>query len=181
MCFRIQVMRIKNKQGNDAATDSRIGKVKNRAEENKVITSYKRHPVRPVGIDNREVEHIDHLAMQPVGISLPQWNPRSNLRMSTLAEYLSIEHTVDDVTHCAGQNQGKTNQVTILHLVRPFHQFHQIDRNQYSSHDTEKRQEQFGKNLQTKSHTVVFRKIDIKPVKSHEYSHANTCSSSPQS
>ena len=56
-------MRIKNKQGNDAATDSRIGKVKNRAEENKVITSYKRHPVRPVGIDNREVEHIDHLAM----------------------------------------------------------------------------------------------------------------------
>jgi hypothetical protein len=29
MRFRIQVMRIKNKQGNDAATDSRIGKVKN--------------------------------------------------------------------------------------------------------------------------------------------------------
>lgn len=75
MRFRIQVMRIKNKQGNDAATDSRIGKVKNRAEENKVITSYKRHPVRPVGIDNREVEHIDHLAMQPVGISLSQWKP----------------------------------------------------------------------------------------------------------
>ena len=62
MRFRIQVMRIKNKQGNDAATDSRIGKVKNRAEENKVITSHKRHPIRPVGIDNREVEHIDHLA-----------------------------------------------------------------------------------------------------------------------
>ena len=84
--------------------------------------------------------------------------------MRALAKYLSIEHTVDDVTHRTGQNQGKTNQVTILHLIRPFHQFHQIDRNQYGSHDTEKRQEQFGKNLQAKSHTVVFRKIDIKPV-----------------
>lgn len=143
--FRIQVMRIENKQGDDAATDSRIGKVKNGTEENKVITSYKRHPVRPVGIDNREIEHIDHLAMQPVGISLPQRNPRSNLRMRALAEYLSIEHTVDDVTHCTSQNQGKTNQVAILHLVRPFHQFHQINRNQDGSHDTEKCQEQFGK------------------------------------
>ena len=102
--------------------------------------------------------------MQPVGISLAQRNPRSNLRMRALAEYLSIEHTVDDVTHRTGQNQGETNQVAILRLVRPFHQFHQINRNQYGSHDTEKCQEQFGKNLQTKSHTVVFREINIKPV-----------------
>lgn len=68
------------------------------------------------------------------------------------------------VHKCPWNTQFSEMGVAILHLVRPFHQFHQIDRNQYGSHDTEKRQEQFSKNLQTKSHTVVFRKIDIKPV-----------------
>ena len=57
--------------------------VKNRTEENKDDASYKRYPVRPVGIDNREIEHIDHLAMQPVGISPVPVEPTKHLRMRT--------------------------------------------------------------------------------------------------
>ena len=42
------------------------GKVKDRAEEDEVLPSHKRHPFRPVGFDEREVEHVYHLAIEPV-------------------------------------------------------------------------------------------------------------------
>ena len=65
----IQILTVEEQQRYDTATDCRIGKVENRAEEDEMVSTYERHPRRPVCFDNREIEHIDHFPVQPTGIA----------------------------------------------------------------------------------------------------------------
>ena len=46
-----------------------IGKVEYRAEEYEMIPTYQRHPLRPVRINDREIEHIHHLSVEQRSIS----------------------------------------------------------------------------------------------------------------
>jgi hypothetical protein len=61
-----QVLAIEQDERNDTATDGSIRKVEYRAEEDEMFPSYERHPFRPVGLDEWEVEHVYHLAIEPV-------------------------------------------------------------------------------------------------------------------
>jgi hypothetical protein len=61
----IQVLAIEQDKCDDTATDSSIGKIEYRAEEDEVLSSYEWHPFWPVGLDEREVEHVHHLAIEP--------------------------------------------------------------------------------------------------------------------
>jgi hypothetical protein len=61
-----QVLAIEQDERNDTTTDGSIRKVEYRAEEDEMLPSYKWHPFGPVGLDEREVEHVHHLAIEPV-------------------------------------------------------------------------------------------------------------------
>ena len=54
----IQIFAIEQQQGYNATTDGRISKIEDRAKEYKMFPSDKWHPLRPVGLDDREIEHI---------------------------------------------------------------------------------------------------------------------------
>ena len=61
-----QVLAIEQDERNDAAADGSIRKVEYRAEEDEMLPSHERHPFRSVGLDEWEVEHVHHLAIEPV-------------------------------------------------------------------------------------------------------------------
>ena len=58
------------------------------------------HP-RKFVIEQREVEHVHHLAEQ---------EGERGTRHDGFRPYHSIEETVDDITHCSCRNQGKSHK-----------------------------------------------------------------------
>ena len=61
---RGQFLPAEQEQRYDTYADAGIGEVEDWTEEDELLASDKRHPLRPRGDDEREVEHIDHLACQ---------------------------------------------------------------------------------------------------------------------
>src|SRR3712207_5989868 len=108
----VQVFTIENQQGDNAATDGGVRKIENRAEKDEMLSSHKRHPCRPIGFNNRKIEHIYHFPVKPTGISPVVGHERGYLRMGTFIENDTIENTVDDISQSARQNQGNTNDIS---------------------------------------------------------------------
>ena len=105
-----QILSVEQNQGNDATTDGCISEIEYRAEEDEMLPSYEWHPFRPVGFNEREIEHVHHLAIEPVRIAFADRNELGNEAVCTFTEYFSIEDTVDDVADSTRQNQRHANQ-----------------------------------------------------------------------
>ncbi len=67
-----------------------------------MFSSDKRHPCRPVGINDREIEHIDNFTIEQSRITAAIRHETGYLLMCTFVEDDSIEYTVDDITQCTG-------------------------------------------------------------------------------
>ena len=61
----IQIFAIKKKQSDDTTTDGSICKIKDWAEEYEMFSTDDGHPRRPVGLDDREIEHIHNFTIKP--------------------------------------------------------------------------------------------------------------------
>ena len=109
-----QILSVEQNHGNDSTTDRSISKIEYRAEEDEMLPSYEWHPFRPVGFNEREIEHVHYFAIEPVRIAFAYWNELGNEAVSAFTENFSIEDTVDDITDSTCQNQGHTHQETSL-------------------------------------------------------------------
>ena len=101
----IQIFTVKQQQCYDTATDRSIGKVENRAEEDEMVSTYERHPFRPVCFDNGELEHIDHFAVEQRSISAAFGHESCQLRIGAFIKQHSVEYAVDDIAQCSRQNE----------------------------------------------------------------------------
>ena len=107
-------MRVEQQHGNGTAADGRIGQVEDGTEENEMFPAHKRHPRRPVKFKQREIEHVHHPPIQPVGITLSGRYKRSYVHRRTLTEDGTVEDTVDDITYRTRKNQRNTNDIARL-------------------------------------------------------------------
>ena len=62
-----------------------------------MVASYKRHPLRPIEAEQREVKHIDHLAMEQGRISAFRRKHRSHLGGIRIVEYQSVKHGIYNI------------------------------------------------------------------------------------
>lgn len=105
MCSPVQIPAVKQKQGNDTAADGSIGKVEDRTEEDEMVSAHQRHPVRPIGIDDGEIEHVHHFSVQQRFISFAPRDPFRDRHRGTGTEDFAVEYTVDDISDGTCQNQ----------------------------------------------------------------------------
>ena len=92
-----------------------VGQVEYRTEEVVVVVYKERQPVgHAIPLEEREVEHIDHLTHQECAVTLAEC---SNGERRRSREYHSVEHRIDEITHRAGQNQCQAHNHTTRRLA----------------------------------------------------------------
>lgn len=113
----IQILTVEEQQRYDTATDCRIGKVENRAEEDEMVSTYERHPRRPVCFDNREIEHIDHLTVEQRSVSAAFGHKGCQLRIGAFIKQHSVEYAVDDIAQRTRQDERDTDNKPCFHSM----------------------------------------------------------------
>ena len=153
---------IEEKQGNNATTDGSISKVEYRTEEDEMLATPDRQPTWPMCIDDWEVEHIHYPTLEPRTVALANWYEGGQLRIRTLTEDDTIEHTVDDVSAGSGQNHGDTYDIPGLQVS--LDDVDEIPKYQNNGNNTERCQEKLSKQLHAKGHAIVLGEKDLEPV-----------------
>lgn len=153
---------IKKEQGYHPATDGRVGKVEDRAEENEMLSSHKRHPLRPIGVDDGKIKHVYHLAIEQGGISSALRHKRSDLRGGAFVEQHAIEDTVHDVAQRTRQDEGDANDESCLEAVP--HALVQEPSDDRHCHQPEDGEKKFPDDFHAEGHPHVFGKENIKPI-----------------
>ena len=153
---------IEYQQGNDAARDGCIGEVKDRGEEHAVLTGVDGHPRRHVPFDEREVEHIDHLAVEELTVAISIGLEVCNLRIRWCVEDESVEEAVDDVARCSCRDERKADDITcwssVLYLA--------VDEpsDEDDCHDAEKCEEELAApEFPSEGHAVVLHEDEAEP------------------
>ena len=90
----------------NADGDRRIGHVEDGAEEFEVLATHKRHPVGPIELKQREIEHVDHAALHQRGIAA-FGREEGGHGVVALVEDEAVEAAVDDVAQGAGEDEGE--------------------------------------------------------------------------
>jgi hypothetical protein len=151
---------IKNEQQKYTYTDCGIGKVEYRAEKDKLLPTPERYPFGPDGFNKRKVEHVNHLTVQPSGVTSVVGEERGYLSR-TVVEDDSIKDRIDDVAYCSGKDKGYAGNETegiILFDYTP-----KIPGYESNGHKTKDSQKQFAYYLNAESHSGVLGKVDIEP------------------
>src|SRR5690554_1806501 len=157
-----QCFTIKEQQQDHSYRDSRVGHVKDEAEEEKLLSPDKRYPLWKVATEQRKVEHIYDLTMQKGRVSFAPRDKRGRVSRITGLEDNPIKDTVEDVPCRSRQNKRDASDEASLIML--FYQSGNIKDNKPYCHDAEKRQEQFSPRFDTEGHPVILHEIYLEPV-----------------
>ena len=153
-----------------------VGNIEDWAEEFEILSTYERHPFRPVGTNDWAIEHIHHFTMEQACIATAFGEKHCFVDDSTFAEYYAVEDTVEDIADCAGYDKGETPNDTLM--VFAFVSLVHEPEQPYHSHYPDESQYQFtcfaGK-FHTERHSIIFYEIQVysiaEQVNSFTYSH----------
>ena len=99
---------MEEQQIDHCARDISVGQIENRAEEVVVVIDQEREPLgAAVPLEEREVEHIDHLTHQECAVTLAQRRHREGCRGG---EDHAVEHRIDQITNRTGKNQRQADE-----------------------------------------------------------------------
>lgn len=97
---------LENDEDGDTDRDGRIGDVEDGPEENELVPPPEREPVRIEALDDGEIEHVHHLAVQEAAVPAFGRHEPGDLMKGAFAEDHPVKGTVDDVAQGTGQDQG---------------------------------------------------------------------------
>ena len=143
---RREILGIEYYQHEDTNGDSGIGDVEYRLEKEEMVASYKRHPLRPIEAEQREVKHIDHLAMEQGRISAFRRKHRSHLGGIRIVEYQSVKHGIYNIAGRSCRNQRETHYIAALDVGFTLYTAYIDDQCRYSD-NAEQGEKQFASHL----------------------------------
>ena len=168
--YAFQPFPLEDKHIKHANSDGSISKVEDGPEENEMAIGTKEEIRQPRGIflchvNDGEIEHIDHASMQPSGITAAIREQNGQLGEGTLAEDTAIEHTIDDVAHCARRDERQAEQHTKLGVFlrksenddEPGNDCHNAEEAQYQLHGSSAAQP-------AKGHAFVLDEQQLEPL-----------------
>ena len=95
----------------DSARDGGIGDVEYRLEEEELLPAYEWDPVGPDEAEEREVEHVNHLAEEERSVASGFGEDGGDLGWHRVVEDQSVEHAVEDVACGSGCYKGEAHDV----------------------------------------------------------------------
>src|SRR5574344_521308 len=91
-----QLLILENQEIEHTTSNGRISQIEHRTEKHERLATPEGEPIRPSALNQREVEHIDHLAITE----------------SPLVEKDPIKKTINNVASRTSQNQGRPDHKT---------------------------------------------------------------------
>ena len=164
----IQVFVVENQQIDHRNRDITVREVEDRTEEVVVAIHQEREPLRTtVPLEEGEVEHIDHLAHHKAGIRATEMG-HAHRRRGREAE--AIEGRVEDVAHCACQDQRQADQHALGGLLKAIQVVDQVG-DTARGRNTEQAQNQLTPIVAVARHqthaergTRIFDEAQLKPI-----------------
>ena len=151
---------IEQQKQENAYTNSRVGQVKDRTEKDELFSTPDRHPIRQNRLYQREIKHIDHLSVQPAGIT-SAFRHKGRHLTEAMIEHHAIKNGVDNIPDRTREDQRDTSDKT--ERVTLFHQLIEIISDKTDRHDTKYRQKQLPDYLYPERHPRILRKVQIEP------------------
>jgi hypothetical protein len=108
---------LEQKNGDDPYGNRSIGNIEDGAEEFEILSPDKRHPLRIMCFDEREIEHIHHPAMQKSSISV-RWKYLCHMLIGALLEDQAVEHAVQEIAQGPGKDEaGANDKAAVIFLL----------------------------------------------------------------
>ena len=139
-----------------------IGDVEDICKELEIRTADERHPLRPIEIEEREIEHIHYPTFEPVGIPSGIGAKRSHLRGERGIENHAIENAIEDIAGSAGSDHGESDNES----GSEFGVSDSLTEAPYQtgdSNDTTERKEEFIPEFEAESHAIIFDETEVEP------------------
>jgi len=162
----------------------RIGNVKDRLKEDKILPAYKGHPCGHPGIYKREIKHIHYFALQEFSVTMPEGSEVGDNRIvmilhhtfevieiarkagiGAICKYQPVKHTVQQVAQCTGKYQRTANHSAPA--VALIHQSFQQEKAKNNGYQAKGRKQHFAHHRFTELHAIchafVFDKMQPEP------------------
>ena len=115
-----------------------------------------------MGYDEREIEHVDDLAVKEIGIACAERHKMGYRVERRVVEHQAVEHRVEQVARRSCQHHGHAHH--IAPSVLTMDQAPQIVADSADGHQAEQAEHQFVEERHAIGHAVVLYEKDLEPV-----------------
>ena len=160
----LQPLPLENQHIEHAYRDGSISQVEDGTEKDEMSIGTEEEVGQPRGVflrhvDDGEIEHVDHLSVQPAGIATAVGEEGRDLGVGALAKDTPVKHTVDDVAHSACRDEGDAKQHPELGVfLRQTNQNPKQRDDGYNSEDAQSQLQEAASAQPTEGHAIVLDK-----------------------
>ena len=123
------------------------------------------HPFGKCGVDNWEIEHVDHFAVKESGVTSSCGKEFCHLCEGAFAEYHTVEKGVDDIANCTAENGGETHKNSGWGITA-LEEFPDVYYDGYGKYHSEYGEDEFANvasELHSEGHARIFNKKYLEP------------------
>ena len=145
-------------------SDGGISHVEDGVEEDQSLSAKPWHPRWPLAVNQREIKHVHHLAVQERGIASFR-GEEGGYFIETLIEDEPVEAAVDQVSHSADKDEADADQKRGAHVVSD--KVYQVVADGCRRQQSKEREHDFAymsAKGHAKSHAFVFHEVEQTPV-----------------
>ena len=116
------------------------------------------YPFGKCGVDDWEIEHINHFAEQKSGVPAASGKEFCHLSECTFAEYHTVKERIDDIAEGAAEDGGEAQKDTCRGIFA-LEEFPDVYNDGYDKHHSEDREDKFANvasKLHSEGHAVIF-------------------------
>ena len=157
-----QVAGIEQDEHDDTHAERGIGNVEDGLEEHEVITADHGHPLGPVPLAQREVEHVHDPAVEQGGIAAVRGKQLCHLGRHGIVENQAVGNAVNDIAQCSGGDQCDAGDIALGHIVAVAQSPQVIDKRSRGD-DAEQGEQQFAAQFHAEGHAVILDEQQLEP------------------
>ena len=157
-----KILVVEDDEHKDTRGEACIGNVEYWLKEEEVLASNAEHPLWPVPLGQREIEHVDYLAVEERCISSLAGQELRHLGGHWIVEKLAVGYAVDDVAYGSCCDESNASHKSSWQ-VGPLPDFYQIVNEEHREDDAQPCENGLAAKLHAERHTVVLDKRNLEP------------------
>jgi hypothetical protein len=162
---------LEEKEGDDTDGNGGIGKVENGFEEGELLAADDWEPGGVMGVDEREVEHVNHFAVEEIGIAGAEGDEVGDVLHVGVAvvEKEAVEHAVDEVAEGAGiDERGAAEETPMVFFTDKVAEVEGAEDDGDEAEEGEDDLSEIAAKLPAPGHAYVFYKMKAEPMAEDE-------------
>jgi hypothetical protein len=160
---------LKCNEHSNTYADSAISNIEDGSEENVIVSTPERNPIRKESFPQGEVQHVDHLSLKESGIT-SSFGKKCGYLIKAFIKDEAVKGAVDHIAYCTGEderegNNGQSGRILAL-------KDSDVPSDTNDGYDPEKAENQFSPlpaKFQAEGHSIVFGEVNDEPIGHAEF------------